>query len=59
MKEITHIVNTNNVMVALSKSNDPDCQKAYKAWSNPDQFMDSKIDFVSIVDKGIAKYKSL
>lgn len=59
MKDGKRIVRSIDVMQRLKQSNDPVCKQAYKAWSNPDGYMDSKLDYSKIVNKGVSKFKSL
>jgi hypothetical protein len=46
------------IMYQMSYSSDPVVVKAVRVWNNPDQIMDSKVDYTSIVDKGVAKFKN-
>lgn len=46
------------IMYQMNYSSDPVVVKAVKLWNNPDEIMDSKLDYISIVNKGVAKFKN-
>ena len=61
MKEGKRILRNLNepIMYQMRHSSDPVVIKAVMVWSNPDQIMDSKVDYKSIVDEGVAKFKMI
>lgn len=57
-KRIVRSIDT-PVMQSMSQCSDPIVVKAVKAWNNPDRFMDSKLDYESVVARGINRFKNI